>query len=61
MKVESTPSDRLAELTASRLVKAGLMREERRQALTARIASGKMNAADWRSELDLASSTKTIS
>lgn len=53
-----TPSDKLAERTASQLVEAGLMREERRKALADKIASGKMSAADWRSELDLASSKK---
>lgn len=49
-----TPSAALAALTVDKLIAAGLLREEKREALAAKIADGTMKGEDWRLEIDLA-------
>ena len=49
-----SPSAVLAEETVDRLIKAGLLRSDKRQALIGKIASGGMTGADWKLEIDLA-------
>lgn len=49
-----SPSATLAEETVDRLIKAGLLRADKRQALIGKISSGSMSGADWRLEIDLA-------
>jgi hypothetical protein len=56
MKQEPSPSFNLAFLTIDRLVKAGLLRADRRQALITKMSTGTMSSEDWRLEVEL---TKT--
>ncbi len=51
-----TPSDRLAELAFEALVEKGLLRTDRRAAVIAKLATGKMTKEDWSLELELAAS-----
>jgi hypothetical protein len=55
MTDEATPSEKLARLTVDRLIQSGLLRADKRDSLTAKIASGSMQGADWKLEIDLAS------
>jgi len=48
------PSANLAILTVDRLIAAGLLRPDGRDALVAKIASGEMKEEDWKLEVDLA-------
>lgn len=50
----STPSDQLARLAFDGLVEKGLLRIDRRAAVVAKLASGKMTQEDWSLELELA-------
>ena len=50
-----TPSQILAALTVDRLIKSGLLRADKRNALIAKIAAGSMKGEDWKNEIDLAS------
>ena len=56
MSDDAVPSTKLATLTVDRLVKSGLLRAEKRDALIAKIAAGSMQGEDWKLEIDLASS-----
>lgn len=58
MNKETLPSARLAALTVDRLIKSGLLRAERRDALIAKVADGAMSGSDWELEIDLASERK---
>jgi hypothetical protein len=55
MTDEATPSEKLARLTVDRLIQSGLLRADKRDSLAAKIASGNMQGADWKLEIDLAS------
>lgn len=54
MNDTSSPSEDLAKEVVDRLIKAGLIRADKRDNLIAKIASGDMNGDDWRLEIDLA-------
>lgn len=49
-----SPSETLSGELVDRLIEAGLLRSERRDALVAKIASGTMKGEDWQLEIDLA-------
>jgi hypothetical protein len=49
-----SPSKALSTEVVDRLIKAGLLRADKRDALIAKIASGAMKGADWKLEIDLA-------
>lgn len=53
MTDKHTPSEKLASLTADRLIQSGLVRAEKRDSLIAKIAVGQMKGEDWRMEIDL--------
>jgi hypothetical protein len=55
MSDAETPSAKLAALTVDRLITAGLLRADKRDALIAKIAKGSMQGADWKLEIELAS------
>jgi hypothetical protein len=55
MSDTETPSAKLAALTVDRLIRSGLLRADRRDALIAKIAKGSMHGADWKLEMELAS------
>ena len=57
MSGSSVPSEKLAALTVARLIKSGLLRADKRDALIAKVAAGTMKGEDWKSEIDLASMT----
>lgn len=50
----SSPSEALAKEVVDRLIEAGLLRADKRDILTAKIASGGMKGEDWKLEIDLA-------
>lgn len=50
----ATPSQALSTEVVDRLIKANLLRPDKRDALIAKIASGKMSGSDWKLEIDLA-------
>lgn len=56
MSNDAVPSAKLAALTVDRLIQSGLLRDNKRDALIAKIADGSMKSEDWKSEIDLASS-----
>lgn len=49
-----TPSDILAGQVIDRLIAAGHLRADKREALVAKMASGGLKAEDWRLEIELA-------
>lgn len=49
-----TPSDQLAGLAFDGLAEKGLLRIDRRGAVIAKLATGKMTQEDWSLELELA-------
>lgn len=51
---DTTPSQMLSAEVVDRLIKANLLRHDKREALIAKIAAGKMNGSDWKLEIDLA-------
>lgn len=51
-----SPSEALSCEVVDRLIAAGLLRADNRDALVAKIASGEMKGADWKLEIDLAQS-----
>jgi hypothetical protein len=53
MKQEPSPSFHLAFLTFDRLVKAGLLRADRRHALISKMSAGTITSEDWRLEIEL--------
>lgn len=55
MSDEATPSANLAALAVDRLIASGLLRADKRDALIGKIATGTMQAEDWKLEIDLAS------
>ncbi len=55
MSEHATPSEKLAALRWIDLIKSGLLRADKRDALIAKIATGSMNGGDWKNEIDLAS------
>jgi hypothetical protein len=54
MSGPETPSGKLAVLVVSRLVEAGLLRADKGETLSAKIASGEMKGDDWKLEIELA-------
>ena len=54
MSEATTPSDELAILAFDKLRDAGLLRDDRRAGIVAKLASGKMMQEDWSIELELA-------
>lgn len=48
-----SPSDVLAGKVVDRLIGAGLLRNEKRDALVSKIASGTLKSEDWRLEIEL--------
>lgn len=48
------PSELLSKEVVDCLIKAGLLRAEKRDSLEAKIATGKMRGEDWQLEIDLA-------
>ncbi len=54
MSEDLSPAAALATKIGSAIAKAGMMRDERKADLVAKIASGEMSAADWKTEIDLA-------
>lgn len=55
MSDETVPSEKLAALAVDRLIRSGLLRADKRDALIAKIAAGTMQSTDWKLEIDLAS------
>lgn len=55
MSDNASPSEKLAALAVDRLIKSGLLRKDKRDALIVKIAAGSMRGADWKNEIDLAS------
>ena len=53
MTDEKPPSEKLAALTTDQLIAAGLLRADKRDLVIAKIASGKMNAEEWKLQIDL--------
>jgi hypothetical protein len=49
-----SPSEALSKEVVDRLIEAGLLRTEKREALIAKIASGSMKGVDWKLEIELA-------
>jgi hypothetical protein len=49
-----SPSDVLAAKVVDRLIAAGHLRAEKRDALVSRMAAGSFKADDWRLEIELA-------
>lgn len=54
MSEATTPSDELAILAFDKLRDVGLLRDDRRVGIVAKLASGKMTQEDWSLELELA-------
>jgi len=54
MTAAPSPSEALAREVVDRLIAAGLLRPDKRDALTAKIAAGNMKGEDWKLEIDLA-------
>ena len=54
MSEATTPSDELAILAFEKLRDVGLLRDDRRVGIVAKLASGKMTQEDWSLELELA-------
>jgi hypothetical protein len=49
-----SPSEALSGEVVDRLIAAGLLRADKREALIAKIAGGQMKGSDWKVEIDLA-------
>lgn len=49
-----TPSDELAAIVFDGMAEMGLLRNDRRSSIIAKLASGKMTQEDWGLELELA-------
>jgi hypothetical protein len=49
-----SPSETLSAELVDRLIAAGLLRANKRDALIAKIAAGDMRGQDWKHEIDLA-------
>lgn len=49
-----SPSEALSEQVVDRLIEAGLLRADKRDALVAKVACGGMKGEDWKLEIDLA-------
>lgn len=47
------PSGKLAGLVVNRLIEAGLLRTDKREPLSAKIAAGEMKGDDWKLEIEL--------
>ncbi len=54
MTAKQSPSETLSKEVVDRLISAGLLRANKRDALIARIATGDMRGEDWKLEIDLA-------
>jgi hypothetical protein len=58
MELEMTdtksPSENLSNVVVDRLIQAGLVRAEKRDALIQKIADGTMSGLDWKLEIELA-------
>lgn len=53
MSDDATPSAKLAALTVDKLIAAGLLPAERRDALVAKVGAGTMSGADWKLQVDV--------
>jgi len=51
---KQSPSETLSAELVDRLIAAGLLRANKRDALIAKIAAGDMRGQDWKHEIDLA-------
>jgi hypothetical protein len=54
MTARPSPSETLSTEVVDRLIAAGLLRANRRDALIAKITTGDMRGDDWKLEIDLA-------
>jgi len=54
MSDTESPSEALSGEVVDRLIAAGLLRADKRDALVSKIAGGEMKGGDWRVEIDLA-------
>lgn len=54
MSTSLSPSQALSTTVIDRLIKSGLLRSEKREALIAKVASGGMKGTDWKLEIELA-------
>lgn len=54
MTAAPSPSETLSTEVVDRLIAAGLLRADKRDALIAKIAAGDMKGGDWKLEIDLA-------
>ena len=54
-----SPSENLSNLVVDRLIEAGFLRADKRDALVGKIAAGTMSSEDWKLEIDLASPKET--
>lgn len=54
MTAKQSPSETLSAELVDRLIAAGLLRANKRDALIAKIAAGDMRGQDWKHEIDLA-------
>lgn len=54
MTTTRSPSEALSTEVVDRLIKAGLLRADKRGTLITKIASGDMKGEDWKLEIDLA-------
>jgi hypothetical protein len=54
MTARPSPSETLSAEVVDRLIAAGLLRANRRDALIAKISTGDMGGEDWKLEIDLA-------
>lgn len=60
MSKQKPPSAQLAARIVDRLIKSGVLRAEKRDALIAKIAAGTMSGPDWELEIDLASERTAV-
>ncbi len=56
---DAAPSAKVAALTVDRLITSGLVRADKRDTLIGKIAAGTMSGADWKLEIDLATTKET--
>ena len=49
-----SPSENLSNVVVDRLIQAGLVRADKRDALIQKIADGTMSGLDWKLEIELA-------
>ena len=59
MTAASSPSEALSTEVVDRLIAAGLLRADKRDAMIAKIAAGDIKGEDWKLEIELAQA-KTV-